>query len=172
MSNKTKHPQWCELNYERKKDFESWLLEVTNPLTGIRPRNNIQRIARKYNLWRYQDLADVFKQGDMMYCPHNSSRPTQLKYQEIAYNKYINFNYQDKKSKKNFVDKLCDEITKKHDDMIQQKIEFKEDYSINNIVNDLSKILNSIQQMPDNEISKNGYLKIAQPLHKLIQTLK
>jgi hypothetical protein len=56
--------------------------------------------------------------------------------------------------------------------MIQQKIEFKEDYSINNIVNDLSKILNSIQQMPDNEISKNGYLKIAQPLHKLIQTLK
>jgi hypothetical protein len=120
MRSKTKHPKWCQLNHMRRLDFECFILESSDENTGIRPRNNIQKIGRKYKLWRYQDLADVFKQGDKIFCPHNSSRPTLLKYLELAYNKYISYDYKGKR--------------KKQPEVIQQKITFEKPHPINNIL--------------------------------------
>ena len=99
MRSKSKHPKWSQLNHMRKLDFECFILESSDENTGIRPKNNIQKIGRKHNLWRYQELASVFKVGDKIFCPHNSSRPTLLKYLELAYNKYISYDYKDKRKK-------------------------------------------------------------------------
>ena len=127
MRSKTKHPKWCQLNHMRRLDFEWFILESSDENTGIRPRNNIQKIGRKYNLWRYQDLADVFKQGDKIFCPHNSSRPTLLKYLELAYNKYISYDYKGK--------------TKKQPEVIQQKITFEKPHDLNIRMEKLEKLI-------------------------------
>ena len=120
MRSKTKHPKWSELNHMRRLDFERFILESSDEHTGIRSKNSIQTIGKKHNLWRYKDLSSVFKIGDKMLCPHNSSRPTLLKYLELAYNKYISYPYKDK--------------TKKQPEVIQQKITFEKPHPINNIL--------------------------------------
>jgi hypothetical protein len=52
----------------------------------------------------------------------------------------------------------------------QQKIEFDStDYDIKH---ELTNIMKLLQEIPDIELSKNGYLKIAQSLHKVIKNLK
>ena len=124
MRSKTKHPKWCQLNHMRRLDFECFILESSDEDTGIRPKNNIQKIGRKHNLWRYQELASVFKVGDKMFCPHNSSRPTLLKYLELAYNKYISYDYKDKTKK---VEK---QQIKESTKQVQQELPFESDVKI------------------------------------------
>ena len=139
MRSKTKHPKWCQLNHMRRLDFECFILESSDEDTGIRPKNNIQKIGRKHNLWRYQELASVFKVGDKMFCPHNSSRPTLLKYLELAYNKYISYDYKDKTKK---VEK---QQIKESTKQVQQELPFESDVKIQYI--DLKTAKEALRQV-------------------------
>lgn len=139
MRKKLSHPQWSKLNHERKKDFENFILDITNPYSGVRMRVNIQNIGRKYNLHRYRELSNVYKDGDKIFCPHNSSRPTLLKYLEIAYNQYISFDHKSK-TKKVEKQKIQDLIKP-----VQQQLTFDSDVKIQYI--DLKTAKEALRQV-------------------------
>ena len=139
MRSKTKHPKWSELNHMRRLDFERFILESSDEHTGIRSKNSIQTIGKKHNLWRYKDLSSVFKIGDKMVCSHNSSRPTLLKYLELAYNKYISYPYKDKTKK---VEK---QQIKESTKQVQQELPFESDVKIQYI--DLKTAKEALRQV-------------------------
>ena len=89
-------------------------------------------IAHAMELPNYSKLSYIIKVKDKIF--NGNSDPHINEISKKFHQKYMTFDFQKARSKKNFVDKLCDEINKKHSQMIQQKIEFKEPHPINNIL--------------------------------------
>lgn len=89
-------------------------------------------IAQAMELPNYSKLSYIIKVKDKIF--NGNSDPHINEISKKFYQKYITFDFQKARSKRKFVDKLCDEIRKKDHEMIQQKIEFKEPHPINNIL--------------------------------------
>jgi hypothetical protein len=89
-------------------------------------------IAQAMELPNYSKLSYIIKVKDKIF--NGNSDPHINEISKKIYQKYITFDFQKARSKRKFVDKLCDEIRKKDHEMIQQKIEFKEPHPINNIL--------------------------------------
>jgi hypothetical protein len=142
--------------------FRSLLLSITDENGVI--KKPAREIAEQLKIPQYSRLTYILKINDKVF--NGRSQPHINKVSKEIYEKYINTDFlivrsNSKKSEISVIEEK---------QVSQQKIEFDStDYDIKH---ELTNIMKLLQDIPDIELSKNGYLKIAQSLHKVIKNLK